>query len=304
MASHETGGNWEWKEGLPCDPQECPEFLSRRCRKVMNLHVIIPEAPGLGVWQIDTSSHHSMVNTNSIIKLLKASLGRCSMIPLTLVLGPREVSPPGSTKKKVNVLSYKIEELRWADLARLAPLPPVRALLPEPEVEEPPEDLFPEEVLATGEVGEKAEPFPEEELFPEDSSRELLRREIGHLLAQGPRPSDTQIKAWWDRKGWGYALQARAFTLDTPLPDTVQLDHLKAFRDSLHAYQESHRTKAEPTGFKSWQDLAERAARLEPPVFPGEVFKKAGLSGWSDFADYETAWTIVQDIHNEKKKGR
>lgn len=123
-------------------------YLNKHCRRVMNLMFLIPQAPGLGVWQCDTSSFHSIVNTNSMIKLLKGMFGRCSMIPLTMFLGPIEVSPEGQKRKTVHVLQFKLETMRLADVARLALLPPARALMPAPaETEEPPDDLFPREVL-------------------------------------------------------------------------------------------------------------------------------------------------------------
>lgn len=149
MASHTTReGGWIWKEDGLCDPQECPDYSEKKCRRVMNLMFLIPEVPGLGVWQIDTSSFFSIVNINSIVRLLKELLGRCSMIPLTLALGPVEVTPPGLKKKTVFILHIKKDDLKLADLARLAQLSPVRTLMiTQPEVEEPPEDLFPQEVL-------------------------------------------------------------------------------------------------------------------------------------------------------------
>lgn len=160
MASHSTiEGRWEWTEDLPCDPQECPDYGAKACRRVMNLQFLLPDVPGLGVWQIDTSSFYSIVNINSMIKMLKGMLGRCSMIPLTLALGPVEVTPAGLKKKTVYIMHIK-KDIRLADMARLAQLPPARALIPEPEVEEPPEDLYPEGILVTPEVQQKQKNKP------------------------------------------------------------------------------------------------------------------------------------------------
>jgi hypothetical protein len=142
--------DWEWREGLTCNPQECLEYLSKRCRRVMNLQVLIPKVPGLGVWQIDTSSFYSIVNINSMVRLLKNLAGRCSFIPLKLCLGPIEVTPPGQTKKTVHIMHIK-QDMTLAEIARLGQTPAPQALLPEPEAEQPPEDLFPEEVLAEAE---------------------------------------------------------------------------------------------------------------------------------------------------------
>ena len=148
LASHTTReGRWEWHDGLPCNPQECEEYLGKRCRRVMNLQFLLPQVPGLGVWQIDTTSFYSIVNINSMVRMLQAMLGRCSMIPLTLALGPIEVTPLGQKKKTVHIMHIK-KDVKLADLAKLALLPPARVLIPEPEVEEAPEDLYPPEVLS------------------------------------------------------------------------------------------------------------------------------------------------------------
>ena len=180
MASHETTA-WEWREGLPCDPQECPEYTSKRCRRVMNLQVLIPKVPGLGVWQIDTSSFYSIVNVNSMVTLLKG-IGRCSFIPLKLCLGPIEVTPPGQTKKTVHVMHFK-EDMTWAEMARLVQTAP-QALLakgvipPEPEVEEPPGDLFPQEVLAEAEGGGRDELEAVEEVLDREVEAPLEEKVI------------------------------------------------------------------------------------------------------------------------------
>lgn len=194
MASYETK-EWVWKDELTCAPQECPEYLSKHCRRVMNLQVLIPDVLGLGVWQIDTSSYYSIVNINSMIDLLKGMLGRCSMIPLTLALGPVEVSPPGQKKKTVYIMHIK-SDVKLSQLAKVAQLPPVKVLLPEPETEEPPADLFPEQVLAqaetVGEILPDEEPPIEAYAIPEGKADE-------------PTPRDkliTQLNEIFDRLGW------------------------------------------------------------------------------------------------------
>ncbi len=142
IADHNTQ-TWEWKEGLPCDPQECRLYLKKGCKRVMNLQFILPAVPGFGVWQIDTSSFYSIVNINNLVKLL-LSCGRCRLVPVTLSIGPHEVAPQGEKKKTVYVLQPKVD-LTFAQVQQLtAPLSKV--LLPETvEDEERPEDLFPDE---------------------------------------------------------------------------------------------------------------------------------------------------------------
>ena len=232
MASHETL-TWVWKDELPCDPQSCPEYTAKRCRRVMNLQFLLPKVPGLGVWQIDTSSWNSIVNINSMIELLQGIVGRCSMIPLKLCLGPVEVSPPGIKKKTVYIMHIN-KDLTLEGVARLALLPPVKALIPEPEVEEPPEDLYPPEVLE--EPGDEPGDFPE---APRGAPRTLatpvtpdprepLRQEINRVLRQG-MPSEAGLEQWWEQKNWGYRLTAAAFESGKPFSEAVTNEHLAIF---------------------------------------------------------------------------
>ncbi|MBA7547944.1 hypothetical protein ES705_40385 [subsurface metagenome] len=128
----------------------------------------MPTVPGLGVWQLDTSSFHSIVNVNSCLDVIRGLCGRIYGIPLTLSLEPREVSPPGIKKKTVHILHVR-SNLKLADLQKIAARPAVKALMPAAEEEEAPEDLFPEQVLVKAEAAEEAPPAePTEEKTPDD----------------------------------------------------------------------------------------------------------------------------------------
>ncbi|GAH47479.1 unnamed protein product, partial [marine sediment metagenome] len=146
--------------------------LDKQCRRVMNLLFMMPDVPGLGCWQLDTTSFYSIVNVNSCLDLIRTICGRISFIPLTLSLEPIEVSPKGITKKTVHVLFIR-SEVKLADIQRLALVPPERIMLPTLQEEEPPDDLFPEQVIKAEAVGqeEKEEappPEPVEERTPDD----------------------------------------------------------------------------------------------------------------------------------------
>jgi hypothetical protein len=170
--------NWEWKEGLKCNPQDCEEYLVKRCRRVMNLLVLIPRVPGLGVWQIDTSSFYSIVNINSMVSLLTSLAGRCSFIPLKLCLGPIEVTPPGENKKTVHIMHVR-QDKTLAEIAQIGLKPAAQILsLPEPEVDDMPEDLFPKEIMA--EDGTEPEELSaiEQMLDGEDVKQEEKGRDI------------------------------------------------------------------------------------------------------------------------------
>ncbi len=156
MASSKTI-EWAWRE-MPCDAQECPEYSAKKCRRVLNLLFLLPKVSGLGAWQIDSSSYNSIININSMAKMLQGILGRCSMIPLTLVLRPQDVSPSGIKKKTVYVLDIK-QDIKLADLAQKAQLPPSKMLLPEVTGE------IPEDLYTANQLGE-VEPPPEQDIPP------------------------------------------------------------------------------------------------------------------------------------------
>ncbi|MBA7696546.1 hypothetical protein ES703_105196 [subsurface metagenome] len=151
MANHTTV-EWVWKDGLPCDPETCPEYSGEKpqCRRVMNLLFLMPDVPGFGVWQLDTSSFYSIVNINSCIDLIRRLCGRISFIPLTLSLEPQIVEPPGIKKKTVHILQIR-SDVKLAEIQRLGRRRPEQVLLPELDEEEIPPDLYPEGVLAEAE---------------------------------------------------------------------------------------------------------------------------------------------------------
>lgn len=178
IANHATD-HWEFKD-MTCDVETCPEAIGDpergvrpQCRRVMNLLFVLPDVPGLGVWQLDTSSFFSIVNINSCLDVIRGLCGRISGIPLKLSLEPREVTPPGIKKKTVQVLHLR-SDLKLSDLQRIASKPPAKALMPAAEEEEPPADLFPGETLIEAEVArhevkeEWPPPEPVEEKTPDD----------------------------------------------------------------------------------------------------------------------------------------
>jgi len=271
LASHETK-TWQWQDELVCNPQECPEYESKRCRRVMNLQFLLPKVPGLGVYQIDTSSFYSIVNINSMIAMLKGLFQRCSMIPLTLALGPIEVTPQGLKKKTVYIMHIK-KDVKLAELAQLALLPPARVLVPEPDTAEPPGDLYPEGILlgkeeqttSPSEAGEgeplitpppegghdESPPWGEEppweaEIFPDEPplegqpevtliDPELLKGwEIVKSTLKELKLTDSQIAKWWNR--YDLVLTRADFEGDVP-PAHITNDMLSSFQTSLDSYK-------------------------------------------------------------------
>jgi hypothetical protein len=106
---------------IPCAGRDCPEYKAKKCGEAMNLRFVLPEIPGLGVWQIDTGSKNSILNINSCAKLIRRAFGRISMIPLKLTLEPAEVKNPETGKKQtVFVLNLRtaVTLAQLADVAR------------------------------------------------------------------------------------------------------------------------------------------------------------------------------------------
>ena len=242
LADHETK-QWEWRE-LNCDPQECQKYQTKHCRRVMNLQFLLPEVPGLGVYQIDTSSFYSIVNINSMIKMLKGMLGRCSLVPLTLALGPIEVSPPGITKKTVHVMHIK-KDIKLAELAQIAQLPLGRVLIPDADTDEPPDDLFPEGLLAESGKSPKAkkekdkvtkeEDHIEEQEIPQVDEELLKGWQIVRDTVQQLNLTDNQIRTWFAKVDLEVGLAD--FHRALP-PEKVSNDLLSKFQEMLDLYRE------------------------------------------------------------------
>lgn len=247
MADHQTK-QWEWR-AITCDPQECPDYKTKRCRRVMNLQFLLPEVPGLGVYQIDTSSFYSIVNINSMIQMLKGIIGRCSMVPLTLVLGPENVSPPGQTQKTVYIMHIK-KDIKLAQLAQIAMLPPARVLIPEPDVEEIPDEFFPD---AAGEAPKAVVPVTESEksegqdLFAEEEEIPQVEDELlkGWMIVKNTLKqvtvTDRQIRRWFAH--YNIEIGLSAFDKVVP-PQVITNEILSKFQTMLDAYREQKEKEA------------------------------------------------------------
>ena len=120
-----------------CPGRDCEYYAKGHCREVLILQFLLPRVPGVGVWQLDTSSYHSIVNINSMIKLVRSICGRISGIPLKLVVEMKEVAPSG-LKKRVPVLNLKVPYATIIELREMTnqlPPPEKGIILPPPEEE-------------------------------------------------------------------------------------------------------------------------------------------------------------------------
>lgn len=189
---------------IRCNPHSCAYYGRGRCRRVMNLQFLLPDCPGFGVYQLDTSSFHSMVNINSSLELIRGICGRLSMIPLSLKLVEQEVQPEGR-KKTVRVLSLTAP-YSLADAQRYAQIPPGEVLLLPPPDSEAPDDLFPDRVLEGTEPKEIAPGADKGMVELWDKAKSL----IWHHDIQ-----DQQIADWFYRN---YRISVNLADFDSPIP--------------------------------------------------------------------------------------
>lgn len=85
-----TGG-WAEKPCV-CDPEK------RSCTLTWTLHVLLPDVPGFGVWQVDTGSEISVRRMTGFLQTLHGIKGNLAGVEFDLCLVPVTVSPDGRTK--------------------------------------------------------------------------------------------------------------------------------------------------------------------------------------------------------------
>jgi len=208
---------------MPCNPARCPIYKQGYCRRVMNLQFLLPDCPGFGVYQLDTSSFYSIVNINSSLELICGICGRLSMIPLSLRLVEQEVMPEGK-KKTARILKLTAPH-SMAEIQKYAQMPSCQVLiLPAPDSEAP-DDLFPAEVIRPGK--------PTENTTSSDKALiDLWDRVKSKVWQLDVR--DSQIADWFKRN---YRLDIRLsdFELLTP-PAQVTAEPLEHFLKTLERH--------------------------------------------------------------------
>lgn len=177
-----------------CNPVTCKKLEAGACKPVMNLQFMLPDVPGLGIWQLDTSSINSIRNINSAVRMIKGVCGRISMIPLTLKVDPQEVQVEGK-KKKIYVLQLATHNTMIDIINKLQSLPPGRALLPQPDLE-PPDDLFPTVIIEDNPIPVILSPEPAK-LYPEQEQETTTSPiDMAWLAEQMKILQGKKLKAW------------------------------------------------------------------------------------------------------------
>lgn len=208
---------------MPCNPDRCPCHRLCYCRRVMNLQFLLPECPGFGVYQLDTSSYHSMRNINSTLTFIRGICQRVSMIPLSLKLVEKTVQP-GGLDKTVYVLELTCP-YTLADIQKYAQIPPGQVLLlPAPDSEAP-DDLFPH-------ANVNLESFPDSTQVKESTLQSLWTRAKSMIYRTDIQ--DYQIASWFEKK-FQITVTRHDFDAVTP-PARITEEMLAAFCESVDRY--------------------------------------------------------------------
>lgn len=86
-------------EEIECLGKGCKHYEKKECKEVATLNFIIPKVKLDGIYQIHTSSFHSIVKLNSSLDYIRSMFGRISMLPFQLVLEETEIHPDKKMKK-------------------------------------------------------------------------------------------------------------------------------------------------------------------------------------------------------------
>jgi len=208
------------RKQIVCNPPGCPYYRSGDCRRVMNLQFLLPDCPGFGVYQLDTSCCRSMFSINSIAEFTRAICGRISMIPFSLELVEMKIDLPGWLSPAYSLrvtCAYSLTEMQ-----ELAQQPPVKALLlPPPDGEAPDDFHCPLPGRPCGTPG--SIPSPDEQLLDVWAK---TKNKIWHFEIQ-----DSQIANWFDKN---YHIEVGLMDFEPPRPPAkLTAEMLSAFCQSI-----------------------------------------------------------------------
>jgi len=190
-----------WKEGLPCQGRDCPNYQEKKCQEVMNLQFLLPRVPGLGIWQIDTGSINSIRNINDNAAMLRAVCERVSWIPLTLTLEPKEVVNPDDGKKKlVRCLNIR-HDTGLLEILAAKDKPRVTLLIPAPAEDQQPLDEIPDDEAIEGEVVPPTQPKKAARKVTAEVKPEEIVANPSEKRQAGIRPEQDEMEEGLNREG-------------------------------------------------------------------------------------------------------
>jgi len=126
---------------IECRGENCPDYGKRGCGRMMMLQFLLPDVPGLGIYQIDTGSRNGILNIYGGIELVRAIVGRVSMVPLKLRVGPIQTQSPDTGKMQTNYVMSLHCDLTMSAMSQYKAMGPGPDLssrqLPDPDDEVP-----------------------------------------------------------------------------------------------------------------------------------------------------------------------
>jgi hypothetical protein len=126
---------------IECRGEQCPDYGKRGCGRMMMLQFLMPDVPGLGIYQIDTGSRNGILNIYGGIELVRSIVGRVSMIPLKLRIGPMQTVSPETGRAQTNYVMSLHCDLTMEAMSRYRQMGPGADLsnrqLPDPDDEVP-----------------------------------------------------------------------------------------------------------------------------------------------------------------------
>ncbi len=303
-----TTGALAWKDDaktvvmkeVPCQGRECPDY-GEKCKEIMNLQFLLPEVPGIGIWQIDTGSINSIRNINSCADLIRRIYGRVAMIPLILAIEPIEVTLPDTGKKKtVWVLNLRtkdtmIELMRLTSKGANQTLLSMADALPDDTELPVPDDETPDLIIPANQE-------PKKVCFATQTVTAEARQDTEDLYGR---------KAM---KGIEILPVKPARLVDPPpksaiAPQDVQGTASNKAEEGITVPDQG----AAPPAPRKWQNWGEFAGTLptvkgDPPktISAGDLFERATLllgkpiKRYLDFASFEEADGVLAQIKKEK----
>ena len=317
---------------MPCPGDDCPYWKKDQCKNNGRLKIILPTVPGIGVYEIVTSSKNSIRNILNDTRYLRETVAlftgnsdaRIAGIPLRLTLEPMETQTGEGKRQTIFVLRLRYPG-NLADMAskgKLLASSGAAALLPE-NIDDVPSDLYPRGGAALDDRLEGAQPgkavsgvvMPRRmaaESKPttepeKPAARRTTRAKAAPAPAQKPTPAD------------------EALGLD-PLPDgeETQFDIDAAMSEPEPVTKEEERSAADEfeltpppdDGRPRWVGAIRTAKKLKEGTTTKGPWTLYGISGADNTrfgtfstSHYETACKAIKDanvveiVYKETDKG-
>ncbi|MDD4875860.1 MAG: hypothetical protein PHQ86_01830 [Dehalococcoidales bacterium] len=187
---------------LQCDGRKCIYYSPRvveidgkkrtipqECKETMNLQFIMPDLPGFGVWQVDTSSINSIRNINNAAAMIRAVYKRIAFIPLVLTIEPIEVvNPDDGQKKVVRVLNLRTRLTMRELMSQSKEQAHQWLALPTPAEDEAPEDddgTYPADAIKKPDPVQEVLGTPEAVVYHREQNK-AIEKNIDELYGDMP----------------------------------------------------------------------------------------------------------------------